>query len=214
MARITVLGGTGYGGAAVVREAARRGHSVTSYSRRAPEQPVDGVRYVTGSLLDRDLLAQSVRDADVVFEALSPRGDMQGKVEGIVDDLIRLADEAGVRLGVLGGASSLLVSEGGPRLFDTAETAPEILPEVQTGLDVLETLERAPGSLDWFYVSPAAEFGAWVDAPETGAYRLSEDVLLTDENGTSTISGADLALAVLDEIEQPRYRRRRFHVAH
>ena len=215
MARITVLGGTGYGGEAVVREAARRGHAVTSYSRRPPEQPVDGVTYVTGSLLDPELLARSVRDADVVFEALSPRGDMEGKVEGIVDELIRLADEAGVRLGLLGGASSTLVSEGGPRLFDVAETAPEILPEVQTGLDVLETLEKkAPDTLDWFYVSPAASFGAWVDAPVTGAYRLSDDVLLTDEKGVSTISGADLAAAVVDEIEQPRYRRRRFHVAH
>jgi putative NADH-flavin reductase len=214
MARITVLGGTGYGGAAVVREAARRGHAVTSYSRRPPEQPVDGVTYVTGSLLDAELLARSVRDADVVFEALSPRGDMAGKVEGIVDELIRLADQGGVRLGVLGGASSMLVSEGGPRLFDTTETAPEILPEVQTGLDVLETLQKAPETLDWFYVSPAASFGAWVDAPVIGAYRVSADVLLTDESGVSTISGADLAVAVLDEIEQPRYRRRRFHVAH
>jgi uncharacterized protein len=214
MARITVLGGTGYGGEAVVREAVRRGHTVTSYSRRPPEEPVDGVTYVTGSLLDPDLLAQSVRDTDVVFEALSPRGDMQGKVEGIVDALIRLADEAGVRLGVLGGASSLRVSEGGPRLFDVAETPPEVLPEVQTGLDVLEALRSAPETLDWFYVSPAAEFGAWVPAPVTGAYRVSDDVLLTDENGVSTISGADLATAVVDEIERPRYRRRRLHVAH
>ena len=214
MARISVLGGTGYGGDAVVREAARRGHAVTSYSRRPPEQPVDGVTYVTGSLLDPDVLAKSVRDADVVFEALSPRGDMQGKVEGIVDELIRLADEGGVRVGVLGGASSMLVSEGGPRLFDVAETPPEILPEVQTGLDVLDTLKKAPETLDWFYVSPAGSFGAWVDAPVTGAYRLSDDILLTDENGVSTVSGADLAVAVVDEIEQPRYRRRRFHVAH
>jgi uncharacterized protein len=169
---------------------------------------------VTGSLLDPDVLAQSVRDTDVVFEALSPRGDMQGKVEGIVDELIRLSDEAGVRLGVLGGASSMLVSEGGPRLFDTAETPPEVLPEVQTGLDVLDTLRNAPETLDWFYVSPAASFGSWVDAPVTGAYRLSDDVLLTDSDGKSEISGADLAVAVVDEIEQPRYRRRRFHVAH
>jgi len=214
MARVKVLGGTGYGGEAVVREAARRGHTVTSYSRRPPAEPVDGVDYVHGSLLDRDLLAQSVRDADVVFEALSPRGDMQGEVEGVVDDLIRLADQADVRLGVLGGASSMLVSEDGPRLFDTAETAPEILPEVQTGLDVLDALKQAPESLDWFYVSPAASFGSWVDAQVTGAYRLSDDVLLTDSDGKSEISGADLAVAVVDEIEQPRYRRRRFHAAH
>lgn len=214
MARISVLGGTGYGGSAVVREAARRGHTVTSYSRGVPDQPVDGVTYVAGSLLDPDLLARSVRDADVVFEAVSPRGDMQGRVEGIVDALIRLADDAGVRLGVLGGASSLLVSEGGPRLFDVAETAPEILPEVQTGLDVLEALQEAPETLDWFYVSPAASFGAWVPAPVTGSYRLSDDILLTDEKGESTISGDDLALGVVDEIERPRYRRRRFHIAH
>jgi putative NADH-flavin reductase len=214
MARISVLGGTGYGGAAVVREAAGRGHAVTAFSRRPPAEPVDGVEYVTGSLLDPEILERSVREADVVFEALSPRGDMQGRVEGVVDDLIRLADDAGVRVGVLGGVSSTLVSEGGPRLFDVAETAPEILPEVQTGLDVLDTLQGTPETLDWFYVSPAASFGAWVDAPVTGAYRLSDDVLLKDENGVSTISAADLALAVVDEIEQPRYRRRRFHVAH
>ena len=214
MARITVLGGTGYGGHAVVREAARRGHAVTSYSRRPPEQPVDGVTYVTGSLLDPELLAQSVRDADVVFEAVSPRGDMQGKVEGLVDELIRLAEKAGVRLGVLGGASSMLVSEGGPRLFDVADTPPEVLPEVQTGLDVLAALEEAPETLDWFYVSPAIEFGGWLPQEVTGQYRISDDVLLKDDAGESSISGADLALAVLDEIEQPRYSRRRFHVAH
>ena len=48
----------------------------------------------------------------------------------------------------------------------------------------------------------------------TGAYRRRDDVLITDENGDSEISAADLALAVLDEIEHPTHRRRRFHVAH
>ncbi len=112
MARIKVLGGTGYGGSAVVREAAQRGHTVTSYSRTAPAEPVDGVTYVHGSLEDEALLAQVVEDADVVFETLSPRGDMEGKLEGILDRLIVLADQADVRLGVLGGVSSMLVAEG------------------------------------------------------------------------------------------------------
>lgn len=213
MARIKVLGGTGYGGAAVVGEAARRGHEVTSYSRRTPDDPVGGVTYVTGTLLDRALLAQTVEDADVVFETLSPRGDMAGKVEGLVDDLIELADRAGVRLGVLGGVSSVLVSEGGPRLFDVSQPPDEVLPEIKTGLALLEALQRSPESLDWFYVSPAATFGAWHEQRVTGSYRLSEDVLLTDEQGESYISADDLALAVLDEIEHPRHRRRRFHVA-
>ncbi len=214
MARITVLGGTGFGGAAVVGEAARRGHAVTSYSRRPPSEPVAGVQYVTGSLLDPALLAGTVVDADVVFEALSPRGEMAGRLEGVLDELIRLADGAAVRLGVLGGASSLLVSEGGPRLFDVSEIPTEVRPEIETGLHELEALQQAPASLDWFYVSPAIEFGGWLPQEVTGAYRISDDVLLKDDAGESSISAADLALAVLDEIEQPRHSRRRFHVAH
>ncbi len=213
MARIKVLGGTGYGGSAVVREAARRGHTVTSYSRQPPTDPVEGVEYVTGSVLEPSLLAQTVQDADVVFEAISPRGEMEGQLEGLVDRLIVLADQAGVRLGVLGGVSSTLVSEGGPRFFDVSPPPPEVLPENQTGLDLLDALQASPESLDWFYVSPAEVFGAWNPERVTGTYRISDDVLLRDDNGESYISATDLALAVLDEIEQPRYHRRRFHVA-
>ena len=78
---------------------------------------------------------------------------------------------------------------------------------------LLEALQQAPENLDWFYVSPAATFGAWNPQRVTGSYRISDDVLLTDENGDSYIAAPDLALAVLDEIEQPRHHRRRFHVA-
>lgn len=213
MARITVLGGTGYGGSAVVKEALKRGHEVTAVSRRQPENPVDGVDYAIGSVLDADFLGEVVAGRDVVFEAVSPRGDMAGKEEGLVDDLIRLAADSGFRLGVLGGASSLLVEPGGKRLFDVSDYPAELLPEVETGMVLLDTLKAAPEDLDWFYVSPAATFGAWAPGEETGSYRISDDVLLTDAEGNSTISAGDLAQAVLDEVEQPAYRRRRFHVA-
>jgi uncharacterized protein len=214
MARISVLGGTGYGGGAVVREAARRGHDVVAVSRTAPEEPTPGVTYVTGSVLEPDVLGRAVADADVVFEALSPRGDMAGKVEGVFASLIALAEENGTRVGVLGGASSLLVSADGPRLLDVEPVAPEVRPEVDLGIHKLETLLDSSESLDWFYVSPAAEFGAWVPSTERGQYRISDDVLLRDPDGHSEISAADLAIAVVDEIEHPTHRRRRFHVAH
>ncbi len=214
MARIGVLGGTGYAGAAVVVEAVRRGHQVTSVSRSEPAERLDGVRYVLGSALDPALLADVLGDSDVVIEAVSPRGDMAGKVEGLLDQIIELATDSGVRVGVVGGASSLLVADGGPRLFDVNDVPPAVLPEIETGLALLERLKTTPPGLDWFYVSPPETFGAWVPAPDTGSYRLSDDVLLRDAEGTSTISAADLARAILDEIEQPRYRRRRFHAAH
>ncbi len=214
MARISVLGGTGYGGAHIVRAAAERGHTVISYSRSAPTDPVDGVTYVAGSVLDEGVLRQSVTDVDVVFDALSPRGELEGKLEGVVEQLAMLASDVGVRLGVLGGASSLHVSPGGPRLFDVKPPAPELLPEIQTGIDVLEILHNGPDDLDWFYLSPAAGFGSWAPGEATGQYRVSDDVLLVDASGDSNISGADLATAVVDEIENPAHRRQRFHAAY
>ena len=214
MARLCVLGGTGYAGSAVVAEGVRRGHQVTAVSRTAPAEPMPGVTYLTASVLDEGTLEQAVSGADVVFEALSPRGDMAGKLEPVITRLIELAGERGFRLGVLGGASSLLVQEGGPRLFDVSPLPPEVRPEVEYGMAKLDEFKATDENVDWFYISPAAEFGAWVPSQATGRYRTTDDVLLRGPDGRSEISAADLAIAVLDEIEQPAHRRRRFHVAH
>ena len=216
MSRITVLGGTGYAGAAIVAEAARRGHQVTSVSRTRPEQPIAGVDYVTGSVLDATVLDAVVPGRDVVISALSPRGDMAGKVEGVLQELVRRVDGTPTRVAHVGGASSLLVEEGGPRLWDlTQDHVPaDVKPEVETGLHILDDFRSSPVTVDWFYVSPPEKFGAWVPAPAKGEYRLGGDVLLRDEAGESTISAADLAIAIVDEIEKPAHRRKRFTAAH
>ncbi|WP_108249219.1 NAD(P)-dependent oxidoreductase [Planctomonas deserti] len=214
MARITVLGGTGYAGHHIVTEAAARGHEVTSYSRSEPTEKVDGVTYVAASVLDENVLAEAVAGADVVFETISPRGEMADELEGVVARLIALAADAGVRLGVLGGAGSLRVAPEGPRLVDTGVMPEEILPEVHTGIALLEALQKVPAELSWFYVSPAGGFGAYAPGERTGQYRVGKDVLLVDDSGESRLSGQDLAVAVVDEIEHPAHHRERFHVAY
>ena len=212
MARITVLGGSGYAGAAVVAEARKRGHEVTSVSRSAPAAPVDGVDYVEGSVLDAGVLDRVTEGRDVVVSAVSPRGDMVGKVEGVVTDLVSRLAGTPTRLGYIGGASSLLTEEGGPRLWDVSKdhVPDEVRPEIETGLNALAQLDESPESLDWFYVSPPEEFGSWLDTSSTGGYTLGGDVLLRNADGTSTISADDLALAIVDEIEAPAHHRKRF----
>jgi len=79
---------------------------------------------------------------------------------------------------------------------------------------VLDDLRASDESLDWFFVSPAGGFGAWVPGEATGVFRVGGDVLLVDANGDSNISGADLALAIVNEIETPAHRRARFTVAY
>ena len=163
-------------------------------------------------MLDADVLERATAGRDVVLVALSPRGDMAGKVEGVVEELIARLAGTPTRLGYVGGASSLLTEEGGPRLWDvTKDQVPdEVKPEVQTGLDTFALCQESPESLDWFYVSPPADFGSWLGTESKGAYVLGGDVLLRDADGASTISADDLALAILDEIETPTHHRGRF----
>jgi putative NADH-flavin reductase len=216
MTRITVLGGSGYAGAAIVAEAAKRGHDVTAVNRSAVAAPVAGVDYVTGSALDAQVVDTVVADRDVVVIALSPRGDMAGKLEPIVEDLIGRLAGTPTRLGYVGGASSLQVEEGGPRLWDLShdQLPADVKPEIETGLNALELFTTSPETLDWFYVSPPQDFGSWLGTASKGSYRLGGDVLLKDADGTSTISAADLALAILDEIETPAHHRARFTAIH
>ncbi|WP_309708322.1 NAD(P)H-binding protein [Pseudolysinimonas sp.] len=216
MARITILGGTGYAGAAIVAEAAKRGHDVTAVSRSEPETRVDGVEYVVGSALDSATLDAVLPGRDVVISALSPRGDMAGKVEAAIDDLITRLTGTPTRFGYVGGASSLQTEEGGPTVFEVSKDhLPEdVRPEVETGVAALATLKASPEALDWFYVSPPADFGSWLATPSQGTYRLGGDVLLKDADGISTISGADLALAIVDEIEKHAHPRARFTAAY
>jgi putative NADH-flavin reductase len=202
MARIAVLGGTGYTGAAIVREAAARGHHVTVYSRNAAEAPVAGVHYIQASLLEEGAVAAAVAGQDVVVEAMAPRGELAGRLDGIVADLARLAPEQGARLIVIGGWSGLRPAEGEPR-FVEGDVPPQFRPEAEEMVRALEGLEQAPAALDWLFVSPAQTYGAYAPGERTGTYRVGGAVALPGaDGGPSTLSGADLALAVVDEIER------------
>lgn len=214
MAKITILGGTGYAGSNLVKAAASAGHEVTSFSRSRPAEEIEGVTYVSASVLEDGTLEHAIDGADVVVSALAPRGDLEGRTRGVLAQAAALAAAKGVRFGVVGGAGSLLVTEGGPRLFDTEGFPDAIKPEAAEMAGVLDDLRVSAPELDWFYVSPAAAFGAWAPGEATGEYRIGGDVLLADGNGDSNISGADFAAAIVAEIENPAHRRARFGVAY
>lgn len=213
MARIVVLGGTGYAGRHIVAEAVSRGHEVTAISRSEPEDAVDGATYVQGSALDLPPLAAAFADADAVVSALSPRGDMTDRVLDALSGVVGLLTGTPIRLGVVGGAGGSLVAPGGPRLFDQG-FPDEYRHEAQVGIDSLALLEDTDPALDWFFIHPAEVFGPWAEGERTGHYRDGGDVLVRDADGKSFISGADFAVAVVDEIEQGNHHRARFTVGY
>jgi hypothetical protein len=213
MARIAVIGGTGYAGRHIVEEAARRGHTVVSVARSVPGERIEGVSYVEGSILDVPGLLEELQGVDVIVSAIAPRGDM---ADSAVDAVLELAQSlvgTGIRLGVVGGAGGSLSAPDGPRLIDL-DFPEEYKAEAQTGVDILEGLQATPATLDWFFIHPAEIFGAWNPGERTGTYRVGGEVVVRDAEGKSDISGPDLGVAFVDEIENPKHRRERFTVGY
>lgn len=212
MATVVVFGGTGYTGSNVVREAASRGHQVVSVSRSAPAEPVEGVRYVTGAATE--VAPSVIPSADVVVATLSPRGDMAGRLVEVYAKLAKHSAETGARYLQVGGFSSLRPAEGAPR-FVEGEIAEEYRAEALEGEATRVLLaESAPAQLDWLFLSPAGGYGSWAPGERTGRYRLGGEVALFAPDGSSTISGPDFAVAIVDEIEAGAHHREHLGIAY
>lgn len=213
--RIVVLGGTGYAGAHIVNSAVLRGHEVSSLSRNPAANEIGGVTYLYGDAADRAVLADSVARAEAVALALSPRGGLAraGALRTVYANASDLASEKALRLGVVGGAGSLLVAREGPTVAESAGFPSGLKPEAAEMAGVLDDLRARTDDLDWFVLSPPPLFGRSVGGAAAGSYRTGGDVVIASPEGASTISGPDFADAFIDEFEEPKHRRQRFTVA-
>jgi putative NADH-flavin reductase len=201
VSRITVIGGTGYAGSAIVAEAAARGHQVTALSRSLPDTPIANVTYVQGDAADEAALSAPIEGADVVVGALAPRGPLASSFRDVYRTIARLADAAGARLYVVGGYSSLRPAPGADRFVtDLSHVPAEFHDEIRTGAAlIIDDLPATSATLDWVFVSPALGFGAYVPGERLGRYRLGDDVAVAPEDG-GAISAADYALGFVDLI--------------
>lgn len=215
MSQIVVFGGNGYAGENILREAVIREHDVICVSRSVPDNPVPGAKYVIGSIYDPLLLNQLAPSADVFISAVPSKSGDNRLPDGL-DNIIQACVVNDVRFGVVGGAGSLLVTEGGEELrIAFASALPEeAMPEINTHAELLGALRGSPAAFDWFFLSPALLFGAHAPGKHLGIYRVGGDVMIKDADGNSSISGTDYADAILDEIEFPKHRRTRFSVAY
>lgn len=76
----------------------------------------------------------------------------------------------------------------------------------RAALDVLRTSNRL-----WTYLSPAELIAP---GERTGRYRIGGDQPVRDTDGRSRISIEDAAVALLDEVELPRFIQRRFTIGY
>ncbi|HLU60111.1 MAG TPA: NAD(P)H-binding protein [Pseudonocardia sp.] len=200
--RIAVYGATGMIGSRVVAEALSRGHEVVGITRSGGELPAGAVSE-RGDAGDPALTKRIAGEVDVVVSAIGP-DRTGGDRRAYLGHLRNLVDTLGdTRLIVVGGAGSLLVD--GKRLVDSPDFPEAYRPEALVAAEALDYFRGLGEGVDWTFLSPAP-----VIAPgtRTGSYEVGTDSPVGD-----SVSAEDFAVALIDEIEKPAFRRRRFTVA-
>lgn len=215
---IAIIGASGFVGSAIVNEAIRRGHTITAISRSTGKIPTDN-DLVTPKSVDinnTDELTSALNGHDAVLTAFNPGRDNPNLYDEYVEGHKRIqkaVKNSDVdRWLVIGGAGSLY-NEDGDQLVDTPQFPEEYKEEATAARDYLNILKKEE-NLEWTYLSPAILMHPGIDTGRTGNYRKNTDTPVFDDNGESKISVEDLAVALLDELENGDFIQQRFTVAY
>ncbi|MEU5921613.1 NAD(P)H-binding protein [Streptomyces sp. NPDC047141] len=214
MSKIALFGASGTIGSRVRREALDRGHQVTAVVRdpRKITEEHPALTVVTGEVLDAASVAAVAEGHDVVVSAVGG-GDGPGHqatikpaAEVLVEGLRSLGTDA-PRLIAVGGAGSLRTPDGA-QVWD-ADGLPEFVLQIMHAHGDALDFYRTVGDVRWTCLSPAAQIEP---GERTGRYRTAVDDLIVGADGQSRISAEDYAVALVDEIEDPRHVGERFTV--
>ncbi len=213
--RVAIIGASGWLGGAVAEQAVQRGHDVVAIARHASRlQALEGAEVVGADVHDRDQIAGAISGCDAVVCAVTDRStaDRSAIPEAIRTLLIALPQAGVERLLVVGGGGSLEVQPG-VRALDEPGFPDEYRAEAEAQAQALQILRTEGSSIDWTYMSPPPH--KLLPGQRTGVYRVQGgDSALYDAEGESTITSGDLASALLDEVESPRFTRTRFTAAY
>lgn len=195
MSKILVIGARGRAGSAAVEEAVGRGHEVTGVARTAG----GGSGTVIGDVTDAGRVAELTAGQDAVIAAVYDGGSdpavfFPAAARALVDGL----EKAGVNRLVWVGLASILPTADGTLLMDTDGYPREyrsFFLAHQAALDVF-----AASSLDWVSIAPTGDFDH-TDPSRKGRYRVAP------ADAGELISYADLAVALVDEVDHPAHHR-------
>ncbi|MEV0902044.1 NAD(P)H-binding protein [Actinoplanes sp. NPDC049802] len=203
MGNVVVFGAGGRAGRAAVTEARRRGHRVTAVVRdpgRYSGLSGDGVHLTAGDVTDVDSVAGVAAGHDAAISAVydpaaQPGAFYTGAARALLGGLAR----AEVTRLLVVGLASTLETEHGTALMDTPGYPQEYRSFYLAHAAGTQVLRTAATGVDWLVVSPAGDFDH--GGVRCGRYRAAM------ADAASRISYADLAVALIDEIDTPAHHR-------
>lgn len=201
--KIAVFGATGMAGSAIVSEAMARGHQALAASRR-PSTAASGderlmVRAV--DVADADAVGAVLAQVDAAVLTIRLAPGEERRLAPLTRGFLDTAARHRTRVLVVGGSAPLRSPRHPDRLLiDDSDYVPEAWKTIaQASLDQYHVCQQHPYT-GWVYLSPPAVFEP---GGRSGAYVRGATTLVTDANGVSRITVPDLAVAVLDELENP-----------
>jgi len=209
MSKVVVFGAAGRLGQRIVAEATGRGHEVTAVVRRARTAPAvaAGVAMVTGDATSAESVGELAKGADVLVSAVSAPGrEVYLAVATTLVGVAAALPQPAPRIVHIGGGATLTTPDGS-RFLDLPAFPAEFLDMASGQAEALD-FYRASSGVTWTYVSPPpVNFAV---GRRTGRYRTGLDQPVTGADGEATLSYEDLAVAIVDEIEHPKFLNTRF----
>ena len=217
MKKVAVIGATGFVGTQVVKELANRGYFVNALARNTSKiEESENVKAVTADIYNTSELAEILKGNDAVISTFNPGWTNPNIFEDFLkgaESIEKAVEESGVkRFIVVGGAGSLYIAEG-LQLIDTPEFPAEIKPGAEAARQYLEMIKKNE-VLDWTFFSPAIEMHQGTAGVRKGTYRTALENPVFDENGRSVLSVEDVAVALVDELENNQFVKQRFTAAY
>ncbi|MGH8055277.1 MAG: NAD(P)-dependent oxidoreductase [Stenotrophomonas sp.] len=214
--KVALIGPTGFVGNALLEELLARGHQVTALARDPAKLAArPQLQVVKADVQDAAQVQAAVAGHDAVISAFNPGWANPNIYQDFMSGtraIVAGTKAAGVkRYIVIGGAGSLYAPDG-TQLVDSPDFPAAIYPGASAARDGLTELKQET-ALDWTQLSPPVAFHPGGPSERTGKYRVGGDTPLNTGDGPGTISVADLALAVVDELETPKHVGERFTVA-
>lgn len=217
--KISLIGATGFVGNAILNELLERNYQVNAISRNTDKITVESENLQKNSLdiFNENELAEAVKGSDAVVSAYNPGWTNPNIHEEYLKGAASIqnaVENSGVKkLIVIGGAGTLKID--GKHIVDGPDFPKEIYPGASAVKKYfVENLSKNE-NLDWEFFSPALEMSMFSeDKTKTGKYRLATDSPVFDEEGRSRHSVQDLAVAIVDELENKKFNHQIFTAAY
>ncbi|WP_131538163.1 NAD(P)-dependent oxidoreductase [Pedobacter nototheniae] len=215
--KVALIGASGFVGAAILKELLNRGNEVIAIAR-----DVDKIEAVSDKLikkqvdvLDTAKLAEAVKGSDAVVSAFNAgwtNPNLYADTVAGAEAIQKGVKAAGVKRYVfIGGAGTLQID--GKQIVDGPDFPEAYKPGATAVRDYFNTLKNEK-ELDWLFFSPAIEMHQGITVGRTGKYRLGKTSPVFNEEGRSILSVEDLAIVIVDELENNAHHQEQFTAAY